>query len=60
MACIVWNLEQLDITQEQADKLLKNEMIYDPRTGDEFDCGEGIYYPSDDYTLDDIKTFLTL
>lgn len=58
MACVVWNLEQLDVTQEQVQKLLDIGAIYDPHTGDEFDPAEGVYYPEDDYTLDSIEVLL--
>lgn len=57
---IIWNLEQLDVTENQVAYLLSENMIYDPRTGDEFDSGEGVYYPEDGVTLDEIETFLTM
>lgn len=57
---IIWNLEQLDVTENQVAYLLSENMIYDPHTGDEFDPGEGVYYPEDGVTLDEIETFLTM
>lgn len=56
MRTILWNLEQLDVTQQQFDKLLEAGMIYDPDTP-EYPM-YGIFYPEDNYTLDDLEEFL--
>ena len=58
MNIVLWNLEQLDINEAQRDALLEVGAIYDPHTGDEFDPGEGVYYPEDEYTLDSIEELL--
>ena len=59
MNIVLWNLEQLDITDAQRDTLLEAGAIYDPNTGDEFDAGEGVYYPEDEWTLDTIESFIS-
>ena len=58
MKIIIWNLEQLDITASQSEHLLQLGAIYDPNTGDEFDPGEGVFYPEDGYSLASIEWIL--
>jgi len=48
-AIILWNGKQMQITTDQRDLLLDERYIYAPRTHDEYDVGEGIYYPDDDH-----------
>lgn len=61
--CVIWNLEQLDISRAQARDLAARGLIYDPHEGDpESETAPGwIYYPTDDESarpLDAIKAAL--
>ena len=58
MNIVLWNLEQLDVTERQKNELLLHRVIYDPNCGDKYDAGEGIFYPEDGYTLDDIQLLI--
>lgn len=49
---VLWDLHQIDITEEEAKKLLEGGMIYDPNTP-EYPM-ENTFYPEDDYTMDQI------
>ena len=55
MPIIVFELQSLVISQEQADKLMNDGLIRDANQGDDFDPGPGIYYPNDGTTVNMIK-----
>jgi len=60
MKTIIFNLEELYATESQIDFLLKHGYVYDPHTGDEFDPGEGVYYPEENFSLSQIEEILKL
>lgn len=51
MTAIVWNLTQIDLTADEAQRLAAQGVIYDPHAGDpEAEVPEGaIWYPEDDW-----------
>lgn len=59
MPIIVFELQELVISQEQAERLLETGVIRDANQGDDFDPGPGIYYPNAGYTLAGIKRLFT-
>ena len=52
MAHVQWDLEFIELNQTEATALMAEDMIYDPG---EAGPGGGVYYPEDDYTMDEIR-----